>query len=916
MDFQYTSYHILLMTSVAVSLLIAFSLWHRRPAPGKVLFILMILAVSEWALGYFFELGSAGLQNKIFWAKIKYLGVVSVPLFWFFFALEYTRKKEGVKIRHIALLSVIPFLTLLLTWTNEHHHLIWSSNTLISSGKLSVRISTHGAWFWVHASYSYLLLFFGSFQMLKDLFRFPHLYRGQIVAILIGVLAPWVGNTLYIYRLIPASFFDPTPFAFTLTGIAFAWSLVRYRLFDIIPSAHITVFENMKDAVIVLDIYGRIVDFNPSAKELFNFPSLQIIGKPLHTIFPEGAPSLDPDFSTKEFQTEILLDQEGEKRHFDLRVSPLYEKHGNLTGRLMVLHDITERKHAEKFLKNAHDKLEMQVHLRTLDLVETNEKLKREIQEREHAERALKDNLMLIGRAKREWESTVDSLPQSIFLLDQQGEILRTNRTIENWKIGQVKQVKGREVHELIHPDCTDSACYLKTFWSEAWKEVVHGKSSEHEAEDPVMNRHLHFHIQPITTQTIRKGEETDSFAIVIVNDLTERKQAEQEISVLEEQLRQAQKIEAIGRLTGGIAHDFNNLLTPIVGYTQMVMAMLSPFDPMKNDLQEIQKAAERASTLIRQLMTFSRRKPHQLQTVNLNSILIDIDKMIRRIIGEQIEFITLPGDHLGTVRVDPGLFEQVLLNLVINARDAMLDGGKLIVETSNTTFDEDYIYKHSGIPPGRYVMCAVSDTGVGMTKEIKTHLFEPFFTTKEQGKGTGLGLSTVYGIIKQLGGFILVYSEPGQGTTFKIYLPRIEEVATSLPRRDEAGYMPRGSETILLVEDEPLVLAFASRVLREQGYHVLEASNGLEALKTAKKHDEDPIHLLLTDVVMPQMGGKELAEQLMNLGRGIKILFTSGYTDNVAIQHGLLNPDIAFLEKPFTPFGLTRKVREVLDRS
>jgi PAS domain S-box-containing protein len=581
----------------------------------------------------------------------------------------------------------------------------------------------------------------------------------------------------------------------------------------------------------------------------------------------------------------------------------------------MTLHDITERKQAEEFLKNAHDKLEMQVHLRTLDLLETNEKLKQEIQERERAEQALKDSLMLIGRAKREWESTVDSLPQCIFLLDQQGKVLRTNRTIEKWKIGQVKQVKGKEVHELIHPNCMDSTCYFKNFWSHAWEGVINGKSSEHETEDPSMNRYLRFHIQPITTQTIRKGEETDSFAVVIVNDITERKQAEKEISTLEEQLRQAQKIEAIGRFTGGIAHDFNNLLTPIVGYAQIAMTMLSPSDPMRDDLQEIQKAAERASTLIRQLMTFSRKKPHQPQTVNLNSILIDMDKMIRRIIGEHIECITLPGKDLGAVKVDPGLFEQVLVNLVVNARDAMPNGGKLIVETSNIAFDQDYIHKHSGITPGHYAMCAVSDTGIGMMKEVKTHLFEPFFTTKEQGEGTGLGLSTVYGIVKQSNGYILVYSEPDQGTTFKIYLPQVEEEVTSLPRRDETGYMPRGSETVLLVEDEPLVLAFTSRVLREQGYHVLEAGNGLEALKIAKEYSGGQIHLLLTDVVMPKMGGKELADQMINLVQGIKILFTSGYTDNVAIQHGLLNPDIAFLEKPFTPFGLTRKVREVLDR-
>ncbi len=915
MGFQYTSYHILLITSVAVLLIIAFSLWRHRPAPGKVLFILLMLAVSEWAFSYFFELGISGLQNKMLWAKIKYLGVVSVPLFWFLFAQEYTRKKEGVKALQGALLSIVPFLTLLLTWTNEHHHLIWSSSALMSSGKLSIRVSTHGAWFWVHSSYSYLLLFFGTFQMIKDLFRFPHLYRGQIAAILAGVLAPWAGNALYIYRLIPHSFVDPTPFAFTVTGIAFAWSMLRYRLFDIIPYAHSTVFENMKDAVIVLDPDHRIVDFNPSAKKHFRVFSSQVIGKPFHTLFRDGFPSLESDLTSAEFQMEMLIDKEEEKRHFNLHISPLYAKHRHLTGRLIILRDITEQKQAEEILKRSHQELQQWVLVRTAELTKANEKLNQEIQERERAEQALKDSLMLIGRAKREWESTVDSLPQSILILDRQGKILRSNRTIEKWKIGQVNQVKGREVHELIHPNCTDSTCYLKAFWSDAWEGVFQGKSSVHEAEDPTMNRYLSFHIRPITAQTLRKGEETDSFAVLIVNDISQQKQAEKEISALEEQLRQAQKMEAIGRFTGGIAHDFNNLLTPIVGYAQMATAMLSPSDPMREDLQEIQKAAERASVLIRQLMTFSRRKPHQPQTVNLNSILMDMDRMIRRLITEDIEFITLPGKELWAVKVDPALFEQVLVNLVVNARDAMPEGGKLMVETSNITMEQDYLCKHSGIAPGHYVMCAVSDTGVGMTGEVKAHLFEPFFTTKELGKGTGLGLSTVYGIIKQSNGHILVYSEPGQGTTFKIYLPRIEEEATSLSPRDAIGYMPKGDETILLVEDEPLVLGFTSRILSEQGYHILGATNGVEALEVAKEYQRGQIHLLLTDLVMPKMGGKELAEQMIHLIPGIKVLLTSGYTDSMMIHHNWLNPNIAFLEKPFTPSALTRKVREVLDR-
>lgn len=911
---EYLSYVTLLLTATVISFTLAFHAWRRRPAPGFISFVALTISIGIWSASYAMELVSLSLSNKILWGKASYIGIVFTPIAWFIFSFQYTKKANWLSRRNLSLLLVVPFITLMLTWTNELHGLIWMSNELGKIGSLSVRVFTFGAWFWIHAAYSYLLLFLGTFQLFKSAIRSPHFYRGQIVPLLVAVVAPWLGNILFIYGLSPIPNLDITPFGFTLTGLALAWSLFRHHLLDIMPIAREAVIEDMNDGVIVLDIQDRIVDINPAAKRIFG-NSFRLIGQTVATLMGAKAESIQPYLTHEKHQTEILMDQENERHHFELRISPLHDKHKNLTGRLMILRDITEEKQAEEFLKNAHDKLEVQVHLRTLDLLEMNKKLKQEIQEREHAEQALKDSLLQIGLAKREWESTVDSLPQFICLLDRQGKVLRTNRTIEKWKIGQVEQVKGREVHDLIHPECTDSSCYLKSFWTRAWKAVADCKSYEYETKDLPLNRHLRFHIHPITATTIRKGEETNSFAILIIDDLTEQKEAERERSALEEQFRQAQKIEAIGRLTGGIAHDFNNLLTPIVGYAQMATTMLSPSDPLREDLQEIQKAAERASTLIRQLMTFSRKKPHKPQTLNLNAILMDMGRMIRRIIGENIELITLPAQDLGTVKVDPGLFEQVLINLVVNARDAMPSGGKLILETANVTFDQNNLYGRSGITPGQYVMCAVSDTGIGMTEEVKNHLFEPFFTTKAQGQGTGLGLSTVYGIVKESKGYILVYSEPGQGTTFKIYLPLVEEEATSLPRRDEDGYMPRGNETILLVEDEPMVRTFTSRVLRDQGYRVLEAENGLEALKLAKEYGESQIHLLLTDVVMPQMGGKELADQIVNMVRGIRVLFTSGYTDNVAIQHGLLNSDIAFIEKPFTPFSLTRKVREVLDR-
>jgi two-component system cell cycle sensor histidine kinase/response regulator CckA len=276
---------------------------------------------------------------------------------------------------------------------------------------------------------------------------------------------------------------------------------------------------------------------------------------------------------------------------------------------------------------------------------------------------------------------------------------------------------------------------------------------------------------------------------------------------------------------------------------------------------------------------------------------------------------VTLPGTDLGSVKADPSQFEQVFINLASNARDAMPKGGKLIIETCNSMLNQDYGYQHVGITPGKYVVLAVSDEGIGMTPEVKAHLFEPFFTTKETNGDAGLGLATVYGIIKKCSGHILVYSEPGQGTTFKIYLPRIEEEPSRLPHRDEVGYLPKGKETVLLVEDEPLVRNLAARVLRQQGYDVLEAPDGAEGMAIAREHAREEVHLLLADVVMPKMGGRELADRLKSLWPDIKVLFTSGYTYNAITQHGLLDPEMAFLEKPFSISGLVRKVREVLDR-
>jgi PAS domain S-box-containing protein len=393
---------------------------------------------------------------------------------------------------------------------------------------------------------------------------------------------------------------------------------------------------------------------------------------------------------------------------------------------------------------------------------------------------------------------------------------------------------------------------------------------------------------------------------MVLAYDVTERR-------VLEEQLRQSQKMEAVGQLAGGVAHDFNNLLTVITGYSDLTMRRLDHESPFRSSLEEIKKAGERAASLTRQLLAFSRKQVLQPKILQLNAIVADVDKMLRRLIGEDIDPLTLLEPSLGQIKADPGQIEQVILNLAVNARDAMPQGGKLTIETRNVYLDNQYARRHTAIQPGNYVMLAVSDTGCGIDAETQVRMFEPFFTTKEQGKGTGLGLSTVYGIVRQSGGHLWVYSEVGKGTTFKIYLPRVDDVTEMDVARDSLTELPQGRETVLLTEDEAQVRQMIRMILEMSGYRVLEAASGEEALILYKQH-EGQIDLIMTDVVMPGMSGRELAESLEDLHPGIKVLYISGYTDDAIVRHGLLDQEIAFLQKPFTPDALMRKVREVLD--
>ena len=450
--------------------------------------------------------------------------------------------------------------------------------------------------------------------------------------------------------------------------------------------------------------------------------------------------------------------------------------------------------------------------------------------------------------------------------------------------------------------------------------------------EDRLVGVVAMFTRQPLAEDTL---DSIGSLADLISQGI-EHKRVQETLHLTEEQLRQSQKLEAVGQLAGGIAHDFNNLLTVITGYSDLLLRGLKAEDPVRLKVEEIKKAGERAASLTKQLLAFSRKQVLQPRLLKLNAIVADVERMLRRLIGEDIDLLTIFEPSLGQIKADPGQIEQVIVNLAVNARDAMPQGGTLTIETSNVYLDNEYARHHTTIRPGNYVMLAITDTvpafrstsaevrnviasmaitdtGTGMDATIQAHMFEPFFTTKSQGKGTGLGLSTVYGIVKQSEGNIWVYSELGKGTTFKVYLPRVDEVALVRVAQEPSSDLQPGRETVLLTEDEEAVRRLTKTILEMNGYQVLEAASGDEALSIYKQ-DGEHIDLIITDVVMPKMGGRELAQSLLALSPGVKVLYLSGYTDDAIVRHGLLDQKMAFLQKPFTPDALLRKMREVLD--
>jgi PAS domain S-box-containing protein len=616
-------------------------------------------------------------------------------------------------------------------------------------------------------------------------------------------------------------------------------------------------FDSVPDPVMVVNEECGIQRANRALAELVGLELSEIVGKHCYEVLHRSdKPREDcPHQCLLKTGTEARGDLEEPwlGKIFDLTTSPLRDSSGALKGSVIVLRDITERQRAEEALP----------------------------------------------ASEAQFRRFIENLPLGVYRSTPDGRVLMANPALlrmlgyDSWQELAFRNLEG-EGFEAGHPrsafceqiEREGEARGLEAAWKRRDGSVIFVRES---------------------ARAFRADDGRVLYYDGIVEDVTERRR-------LEEQLRQAQKMEAVGRLASGVAHDFNNLLTIIIGYSDLLLERVSARDGMRPPVEEIKKAADRAASVTRQLLAFSRKQVLPPHILDLNSLLTNVDKMLRRMIGKNIELVTHLPSGLGRVNADPGQIEQVIMNLAANARDAMPQGGQLTLEAANVELDSSYVSSHGSVLPGHYVMIAVSDTGIGMDAETQARIFQPFVTAKQRGKGMGVGLATVYGIVRQSEGHIWVYSEPGKGTTFKVYLPRIDQAAEVIAPTNVAVDEPsRGSETILLVEDEEAVRSLARGLLESRGYQVLETKGADEALEIGERHKEH-IHLLLTDVVMPQMNGMELAEHLAPLHPETKVLYMSGYADHAVVQHCLLDPSKVFLQKPFTADVLAHKLREVLD--
>jgi PAS domain S-box-containing protein len=859
--------------SVPILFVLALYGWSKRQTLFALPYAAIMLLGGLWGLASTLQLASASLTGKVAWERLHFLSTAIMPVVLFRIVLESRGRSRWAAPWPFAAFLLEPAFIVAVALSGWGGRLFMSGFEMEASGVYPVLDMLRGPLYWVHVIYTYVLLT-GSLFLLSSWARdsLPP-FRRQARHVLGAILLPIAVDVLFHFGITPVNGVEYTPAAMTVTGVLAALALFRFRMQDIIPIASRLIVRTMRELTLVVDANDHLVDFNPSAREIMGLDPRRLTGRPLSDLPTPWDSVFAPFKGVPSTRETVRVPLRWGVRWYHLSVSTPLDESGSPVGRLFVLHDVTERKEIEESLRESEEK----------------------------------------------FRGFVEESVEAIMLIDEEGRIIEFNPGAERmtglhrddvlgmkmWRLMSITAPPDKRGPEYGERMEAGFRAALRSGATDMLNQPIEDSLVRPDGE----RRHFRQYVFPIRTpRGFRLGS--------VSHDITEAKEAEEALARSREQLQQALKMEAIGRLAGGIAHDFNNLLTVIGGYCELVEGALADGTAMKDQVREISRAARRATELTAQLLAFGRKQVMQLRVVAVNELVANMEKMLARVIGEDIRLVTSLHPDAGYVRVDPGRLEQVIMNLAVNARDAMSGGGTLAIETRNSTLDDGHVGERPDLRRGSYVKLSISDTGTGMDTATRERIFEPFFTTKPVGKGTGLGLPTAYGIVTQSDGHIFCDSEPGKGSTFSIYLPRVPDGRASLGAAAAVtAEAAQGRETILLVEDDATVRAFTRSLLSSKGYTVIEAPDGEEALAeiTAERAGID---LLVTDVVMPRMSGPELARAVRASCPDLRVLFVSGYAESAFTDRDGLGPRQAFVQKPFSSTDFLSKIRQMLDNN
>lgn len=825
-------------------------LFKYRPTLGTRSFAALMSSVGMWAFVAAFEVGSRDPLTKAFSYHFKYLFIVTVPVCWFIFGLYYSNRLQQLKVKFLLLLLALPMVTLVLVATNPLHNLMFTKVELIETDRYFLYFRNFGVWFWVHATYSYMLLFLGFIFLAKSLIDSPRPYRSQVVLLLIGGLTPWVLNMIFLFNISPFPYLDLTPFAFAISGVAFMLGIIRYRLLDIVPIARDVIIKNMNDGILVVDNENRILDLNPAAAKMIGKGQNALIGADACDAI-EWWPQVIPDELENHVshQRVIALHLEGVPHSFRASRSPVYCMDKSM-GQLIVLNDITKARMAETAMRNSEARF-----------------------------RALTENA-----------------PFVIFALDTDGTITYTNPSC--------LQILGYERDELIGRPFQDLAMenhskpHIETF-----KGLILGKETMAEINMYFLHKNGSKRLFSTCAAVNTDMEGRINGIICMAKDITEERK-------LQLQLFQSQKMEAIGTLAGGIAHDFNNLLMGMQANISLMRLEKDPSQAILEKLTRIESQIQNGASLTRQLLGYARKGKYVVDPINLRRLIDDTLNVVQRTNKNIVTHRRL-SDQLTFIEADRGQIELVLLNLFVNAVDAMPDGGDLVVTTRIADPEELRIH-WPGIKSRPYVELNVADSGIGMDQKTMERIFEPFFTTKEMGQGTGLGLASVYGVVQNHDGFIRVASKPGHGTTFTLVFPLSDKPVEEKTEVGQHAVTPPQQGTVLLVDDEPLVLSYCGEMIESLGYTVIPAADGETAIEIFREKFSS-IDVVILDMIMPGMDGYRTFEVLRKIHPDIKVILSSGYTLDMRAEKIMAEGPHVCLKKPYTREDLARTISTML---